>query len=160
MIAFLSRLFRRPRVAMPAWIEVVELQRRLGAGAAVVVLCVSPRNSSRLRATCPVPSTCHWVICRAGLGNLPPGDSRSWWFGRPIADRPRQRRSYVPPAYRMSPSFVAEQTGGIDKVWRSNSWEMGNAPKSRGRYDVRTVTFDVPIRPPFAPSPEVAQSRP
>ena len=38
MIAFLSRLFRRPRVAVPAWIEVVELQRRLGAGAAVVVV--------------------------------------------------------------------------------------------------------------------------
>jgi hypothetical protein len=36
----------------------------------------------------------------------------------------------------------------------------GNAPKFRGRFDVRTVTFDVPIRPPFAPSPEVAQSRP
>jgi rhodanese-related sulfurtransferase len=40
MIAFLSRLFRRPRVAAPAWIEVVELQRRLGAGAAVVVVDV------------------------------------------------------------------------------------------------------------------------
>jgi hypothetical protein len=36
----------------------------------------------------------------------------------------------------------------------------GNAPKFRERFDVRTVTFDVPIRPPFAPSPEVAQSRP
>jgi DNA helicase-2/ATP-dependent DNA helicase PcrA len=33
-------------------------------------------------------------------------------------------------------------------------------PRIWGRFDVRTVTFDVPIRPPFAPSPEVAQSRP
>jgi hypothetical protein len=38
--------------------------------------------------------------------------------------------------------------------------ENGNAPEFRGRFDVRTVTFDVPIRPPFAPSPGVAQSRP
>ena len=30
----------------------------------------------------------------------------------------------------------------------------------RGRFDVRTVPFDVPIRPPFAPSPAVARSRP
>jgi rhodanese-related sulfurtransferase len=40
MIASLSRLFRRPRVAVPAWIEVVELQRRLAAGDAVILVDV------------------------------------------------------------------------------------------------------------------------
>ena len=40
MTAFLSRLFRRPRVDAPAWIEVGELQRRLAAGDAVVVVDV------------------------------------------------------------------------------------------------------------------------
>ena len=40
MTAFLSRLFRRPRVDAPAWIEVGELQRRLAAGDAVVLVDV------------------------------------------------------------------------------------------------------------------------
>jgi Rhodanese-like domain len=39
MIASLSR-FRRPRVDAPAWIEVVELQRRLAGGDAVVLVDV------------------------------------------------------------------------------------------------------------------------
>lgn len=40
MKAFLSRLFRRPRMDAPAWIEVDELQRRLAAGDAVVLVDV------------------------------------------------------------------------------------------------------------------------
>jgi rhodanese-related sulfurtransferase len=40
MTAFLSRLFRRPRVDAPAWIEVDELQRRLAAGETVVLVDV------------------------------------------------------------------------------------------------------------------------
>jgi rhodanese-related sulfurtransferase len=40
MTAFLSRLFRRPRVDAPSWIEVVELERRLAAGEAVVLVDV------------------------------------------------------------------------------------------------------------------------
>jgi hypothetical protein len=84
-------------------------------------MCVNPRNSVRLRATCPVPSTCRWPIYRAGPENLPPGDNRSWWFVKPIADQHGQRQSCLPPAYGMSPSFVAEQTGGTDKGWVSNS---------------------------------------
>ena len=40
MIASLSRLFRWPRVDAPAWIEVDELQRRLAAGDAVVLVDV------------------------------------------------------------------------------------------------------------------------
>lgn len=40
MIASLSRLFRRPRVDAPAWIEVDELQRRLAAGDAVILVDV------------------------------------------------------------------------------------------------------------------------
>ena len=40
MIASLSRLFRRPRSDGPAWIEVVELQRRLAAGDGVVLVDV------------------------------------------------------------------------------------------------------------------------
>ncbi len=140
MTAFLSRLFRRHRVYTPAWIEVVELERRLAAGEAVVLvdvrnwsaasrparplslsMCVSPRNLPRPRATCLVLSTCHWPICRAGSENLLRGDNRSCWFARPIADPPRRRRSYSPRAYGMSPSFVAEQTGGIGMGGRSNS---------------------------------------
>ena len=40
MIASLSRLFRRPRSDAPAWIEVVELQRRLAVGDGMVVVDV------------------------------------------------------------------------------------------------------------------------
>jgi rhodanese-related sulfurtransferase len=40
MTAFLSRLFRRPHVDAPAWIEVGKLQRRLAAGDAVVLVDV------------------------------------------------------------------------------------------------------------------------
>jgi rhodanese-related sulfurtransferase len=40
MTAFLSRLFRRPCADAPAWIEVDELQRRLAACEAVVLLDV------------------------------------------------------------------------------------------------------------------------
>ncbi|HEV2098060.1 MAG TPA: rhodanese-like domain-containing protein, partial [Stellaceae bacterium] len=40
MKAFLSRLFRRPREDAPAWIEIVELQRRLAGGDAVVLVDV------------------------------------------------------------------------------------------------------------------------
>ena len=40
MIAFLPRLFRRLRITEPAWIEWDELQRRLTAGAPVMVLDV------------------------------------------------------------------------------------------------------------------------
>ncbi len=40
MTAFLSRLFRRPRMEAPAWIEVDELQRRLAAGETVVLVDV------------------------------------------------------------------------------------------------------------------------
>jgi hypothetical protein len=117
MTAFLSRLFRRPRVDAPAWIEVGELQRRLAAGDALVLVeYVNPRSSLRLRAICPVPSTCRWPIYQAGPGNLPPGENRSCLFARPIGDLTEQRQSCLPPAYRMSPSFVAEHTGGTDKV--------------------------------------------
>ena len=40
MIASLFRLFRRRRVDAPAWIEVVELQRRLAAGDALFLVDV------------------------------------------------------------------------------------------------------------------------
>ena len=40
MKAFLSRLFRRPRIDAPAWIEVDELQRCLATGKAVFVVDV------------------------------------------------------------------------------------------------------------------------
>jgi rhodanese-related sulfurtransferase len=40
MTALLSRLFRRRRVDAPAWIEGVELERRLAAGEAVVLIDV------------------------------------------------------------------------------------------------------------------------
>ena len=62
-----------------------------------------------------------WPIYQAGPANLPPGENRSCWFVKPIADLPGQRQSYLPPAYGMSPSFVAEQTGGTVKGWLSNS---------------------------------------
>jgi len=84
-------------------------------------MCVSPRNLPRLRGTCPVLSTCHWPIYRAGLGNLLRGENRSCWFARPIADPPRRRQRYSPRAYGMSLSFVAEQTDGIGRGCRSNS---------------------------------------
>src|ERR1700758_4309350 len=35
-----------------------------------------------------------------------------------------------------------------------------NAPEIRGRFDIRAEPFDVPVRPPFAPSPAVARSGP
>jgi len=118
MAAFLSRLFRRPREDAPVWIEVGELQRRLAAGDAVVVVDVrQPEEFTAPRATCPVLSTCRWPIYQAGPANLPPGENRSCWFVKPIADPPGQRQSCLPPAYGMSPSFVVEQTGGTDKGW-------------------------------------------
>jgi rhodanese-related sulfurtransferase len=40
MIAFLSRLFQRPRDTAPTWIECDELQRRLAAGNAPVLIDV------------------------------------------------------------------------------------------------------------------------
>jgi rhodanese-related sulfurtransferase len=40
MIAFRSRLFRRPRSDGPTWIEISELQRRLAAGDGVVLVDV------------------------------------------------------------------------------------------------------------------------
>ena len=40
LIASLSRFFRRPRSDGPAWIEVVELQRRLAAGDGVLLVDV------------------------------------------------------------------------------------------------------------------------
>src|SRR5690242_13290 len=40
MMASLFRLFRRSRVDAPAWIEIVDLQRRLAAGDAVVLVDV------------------------------------------------------------------------------------------------------------------------
>jgi hypothetical protein len=80
-------------------------------------MCVNPRNSPRLRAAWPVLSTCRWPIYQAGPANLPPGENRSCWFVKPIADLPGQRQSCLPPAYGMSPSFVVEQTGGTDKGW-------------------------------------------
>ena len=84
-------------------------------------MCVNPRNSLRLQAICQVPSTCRWLICHAGPGNLPPGDNRLCWFVKQIAGLLRRQRSYLPPAYGMLPSFVAEPTGGIAKGWLWNS---------------------------------------
>jgi rhodanese-related sulfurtransferase len=40
VIAFLNRLFRRPRVSTPAWIEPAELQRRLASSGSVVLVDV------------------------------------------------------------------------------------------------------------------------
>lgn len=40
MIAFLSRLFRRPRAGEPAWIDAADLQRRIASGDAVVLVDV------------------------------------------------------------------------------------------------------------------------
>jgi rhodanese-related sulfurtransferase len=40
MTGFLSRLFRRSQVYAPAWIEIGELQRRLAAGDAIVLVDV------------------------------------------------------------------------------------------------------------------------
>jgi hypothetical protein len=104
MRAFLSRLFRRPRVDAPAWIEVDELQRRHPVSRRQAALslpgqiasrpatplswsmCVNPRNSPRLQATCAVPSTCRWPIYQGrGPANLPPSENRSCWFVKPIA---------------------------------------------------------------------------
>ena len=82
-------------------------------------MCVNPRNSLRLRAICQVPSMCRWLIYQAGPENLPPDDNRLWWFVKPIADPPRQQRSYLPLASGMLPFFVVEQTSGIDKGWLS-----------------------------------------
>jgi rhodanese-related sulfurtransferase len=40
MIAYLSRLFRRPRAEEPAWIDAVELQQRIASGDAIVLVDV------------------------------------------------------------------------------------------------------------------------
>ena len=110
MKAFLSRLFRRPRADALAWIEVVELNAASRAATPLSwSMCVNLRNLTRPRVTCQVPSTYPWPICRSASANLLPGDNRSCWFARPIADPPRQRQSSLPPAYGMSPSLVANR---------------------------------------------------
>ena len=121
MKVFLSRLFPR-RVDAPAWIEAAELRRHLAAGAAVVVVDVrQPEEFAAPRATSPVRSTCRWPICQAASKNLLPGDNRSYWFVRLSVGLLRQRQSCSQPAYGMSLSFVAEQTGGTGEGWRSNN---------------------------------------
>ena len=106
-----------------------------------------------------------------GLGRLPAADEwplrvgLSRWVRalrpgrrqfRPIGRNDQQRRGR-----RLLDQHAERfQCRRIGPVQVLPSQKNGNAPKFRGRFDVRTVTFDVPIRPPFAPSPEVAQSRP
>ena len=122
MTAFLSRLFHRRRVDAPAWIEVVELERRLAAGEAVVLVDVrQPEEFTAPPGHLPGAVNVPLADLPGRVGELAARRQQSCWFARRIADPPRRRRSYSPRAYGMSPSFVAEQTGGIGKDGRSNS---------------------------------------
>ena len=122
MKAFLPRLFHRPPMDGPAWIEVDELQRRLAGGNAVVLVDVR----------------------QPGEFIAPPGHLPGA-VNMPLADLPRRvgelaarqqsvvlvcktdRRSaqaateLFAAGYGMSPSFVAEQTGGTGRGCLSNS---------------------------------------
>ena len=49
MIRFLSRLVRRPRLDAPGWIGIVDLQRRLAAGDALVLVDVRQPEEFTLR---------------------------------------------------------------------------------------------------------------
>jgi rhodanese-related sulfurtransferase len=84
MIASLSRLFRRPRADTPAWVEVGELQRRLAAGDAVVLVDV--RQSEEFTAP---------------PGHLPGA------INVPLADLPSQTEDL---AARRQPSVVVCKT--------------------------------------------------
>jgi hypothetical protein len=122
MIASLSRLFRRSRVNAPAWIEIIELQRRLAGGDAVVLVDVRQPEEftappGHLSGAVNVPLV---DLPRRGRGTCRPATTLCW-FVKQIAGLLRRQRSYLPPAYGMSPSFVAEPTGGIAKGWLWNS---------------------------------------
>ena len=132
MIASLSHLFRRPRVDGPAWIEVVELQRRLAVGDGVVLVDVRQPEEftappGHLPGAVNVPladltrsdrRTCRPATTdRIGLQNRSPlcsGSNGATYRGRA----------------EMSPSFVAEQTSGIAKDWL---WNSGWRRVFRGR---------------------------
>ena len=86
-------------------------------------MCVNPRNSRHLQAIYQAPSTCRWLVCRAGPRNLPPAGNRLWWSVKPIGGPHGQQPSYSPRAFGMLPSFAAEQTSGIAKGSVSNSWD-------------------------------------
>jgi rhodanese-related sulfurtransferase len=132
MTAFLSRLFRRPRGDAPAWIEVGELQRRLAAGDPVVLVDVrQPEEFTAPPGHLPGAVNVPLADLSGRAGELAGGENRSCWFVKPTADLPGQRQSYLPPAYGMSPSFVAEQTGGTDEGWLSNSWGVSAGRKSQ-----------------------------
>jgi 3-mercaptopyruvate sulfurtransferase SseA len=93
MTAFLSRFFRRPRVDAPAWIEVGELQHRLAAGDAVVLVDVrQPEEFTAPPGHLPGAVNVPLADLSGRAGELA-GDNRSCWFARPITDLPGQRQS-------------------------------------------------------------------
>jgi rhodanese-related sulfurtransferase len=109
-------------VDAPGWIEVVELQRRLAAGDALFLVDVrQPEEFTARPGHLPGAVNVPLADLPSRTGELPPGDNRSWWFVKPIADPPGQRRSCLPLASGMSPFFVVQQTSGIDAGWLSNS---------------------------------------
>jgi rhodanese-related sulfurtransferase len=79
MIAYLSRLFRRPRAEEPAWIDAAELQRRIASGDPVVLVDVrQPEEYTSPPGQLP------------GAINVPLGDLSGW-----TADLAARRQAIV-----------------------------------------------------------------
>jgi 3-mercaptopyruvate sulfurtransferase SseA len=118
MTAFLSRFFRRPRVDARAWIEVSELERRLAAGDAVVLVDVrQPEEFTAPPGHLPGAVNVPLADLSGRAGELAARREPVVLVCKTDRRSARARQSCLPPAYGMSPSFVVEQTGGTDKGW-------------------------------------------
>jgi hypothetical protein len=114
MIAILSRLFRPQRGEEPAWIDTVELQRRIASGAAVVLFDMSQPEEY----TSP-PGHLPGAI-NVPLGDLP-GRTAEFaacrnWDGAELCQRGRCHHLVT-----VSKHFNTEQKGGPQRTLRSSS---------------------------------------
>jgi len=133
MTAFLSRLFRRPRVDAPAWIEVGELQRRLAAGDAVVLVDVrQPEEFTAPPGHLPGAVNVPLADLSDRAGELAARREPVVLVCKTDRRSARAATELLAAGLRDVAVFVVEQTGGTDKGWPSNSygstcrWEIAN----------------------------------
>ena len=133
MTAFLSRLFRRPREDAPVWIEVGELQRRLAAGDAVVVVDVrQPEEFTAPPGHLPGAVNVPLADLSDRAGELAARREPVVLVCKTDRRSARAATELLAAGLRDVAVFVVEQTGGTDKGWPSNSygstcrWEIAN----------------------------------
>src|ERR1700722_9080919 len=122
MIAFLSRLFRRPRAGEPAWIDAADLQRRIASGDAVVLVDVrQPEEFASPPGHLP-------DAINVPLGDLPgwTADLAACWWARRTGVRRVRHPRCLTPGCAMSPCCVAAPTAGISGDWHWNNADWAN----------------------------------